>query len=105
VAFNKKMKKKIVVDGSGRTLYLFTYDISAGGKPQCQNVDPSCPEAWPALTGTGRPKTGKDAAGRLTPLGEPDPVGWASVRECHQSPGRVRYGAGGRQSADQMGGE
>ena len=65
VAFNKKLKKKIVVDGSGRTLYLFTYDTSAGGKPQCQNADPTCPKIWPALTSTGRPKTGKGINARL----------------------------------------
>ena len=65
VAFNKKLKKNIVVDGSGRTLYLFTYDISAGGKPQCASADPSCPKTWPALTSTGTPKAGKGVNARL----------------------------------------
>ena len=57
VAFNKKLKKKIVVDGSGRTLYMYTADT--GGKPACAVSDPRCPKVWPALTTTGKPIAGK----------------------------------------------
>lgn len=61
VAFNKKLKKKIVVDGSGRTLYMFTADT--GGKPVCAQADPNCPKIWPALTTTGKPIAGKGING------------------------------------------
>ena len=57
VAFNKKLKKKIVVDGGGRTLDMYTADT--GGKPACAVSDPRCPKVWPALTTTGKPIAGK----------------------------------------------
>jgi len=51
---------KIVVDGSGRTLYAFTPD-EAAGKPTCYG---DCAKAWPPVTtsdgvttGTGLPKS------------------------------------------------
>jgi predicted lipoprotein with Yx(FWY)xxD motif len=40
---------KIIVDGNGLTLYMFTPDDEAGGKPTC--VD-ACAANWPALTAT-----------------------------------------------------
>lgn len=50
---------KIVVDGEGKTLYMFTPD--AGGTPTCYG---DCATNWPALTATGTPTagTGLDAA-------------------------------------------
>ena len=58
VAFNKKLKKSILVDGRGLTLYLFTLDLH--GKPTCTN-DPTyhCSKAWPALRTKGAPHAGK----------------------------------------------
>jgi predicted lipoprotein with Yx(FWY)xxD motif len=38
---------KIVVDGAGNTLYMFTPDEDAGGKPTCND---DCATNWPALT-------------------------------------------------------
>jgi predicted lipoprotein with Yx(FWY)xxD motif len=63
VALNPTVKKQIVVDGSGRTLYMFAEDTH--GKPQCQNADPTCPKVWPALTSTGKPIAGKGINPRL----------------------------------------
>ena len=57
VAYNAKLKKKIVVDGKGRTLYMYTADT--GGKPACAVSTPLCPKVWPALTTTGKPIAGK----------------------------------------------
>jgi predicted lipoprotein with Yx(FWY)xxD motif len=37
---------KIIVDGTGRTLYMFTPDEDAGGKPTCYDA---CAGTWPAL--------------------------------------------------------
>jgi predicted lipoprotein with Yx(FWY)xxD motif len=37
---------KIIVDGNGNTLYIFTPDEDAGGKPTCKD---QCAANWPAL--------------------------------------------------------
>src|SRR5712692_4423822 len=54
VAFNKKLKKSILVDSRGFTLYLFTVDLH--GKPTCYN-DPTyhCSKEWPPLRTKGAP--------------------------------------------------
>jgi predicted lipoprotein with Yx(FWY)xxD motif len=44
---------KVLVDGSGRTLYLFEAD--KGSKSMC---DGSCAAAWPPLTTKGKPQAG-----------------------------------------------
>jgi len=62
-AFNKTLKKTIVVDGLGRTLYMLTYDTK--GIPTCEKADPACPQLWPALTSTGKPAAGKGINGSL----------------------------------------
>jgi predicted lipoprotein with Yx(FWY)xxD motif len=56
-AFNKTLKKTILVDGRGRTLYLFTLDVT--GAPTCIN-DPTyhCIKAWPALRAASAPRAG-----------------------------------------------
>ena len=56
-AFNKTLKKSIVVDGKGRTLYLFTADTA--GKATCAAADPQCPKLWPAFATVGKPLAGK----------------------------------------------
>lgn len=45
---------KIVVDGSGMTLYMFTPD-EAGGLPTCYD---DCAKNWPALVADGTPTAG-----------------------------------------------
>ena len=57
-AFNKKLKKRIVVDGSGRTLYMFTADLN--GKPECtpQGLGASCVHQWPPLKSKRKPRAG-----------------------------------------------
>jgi predicted lipoprotein with Yx(FWY)xxD motif len=57
VAFNKHLKRSILVDASGLSLYLFTADHK--GTPTCYN-DPAehCSKAWPPLTTTGAPRAG-----------------------------------------------
>jgi predicted lipoprotein with Yx(FWY)xxD motif len=44
---------KILVDGKGRTLYLFEAD-----KGTTSACDGACADAWPPLTTSGRPKAG-----------------------------------------------
>jgi sugar lactone lactonase YvrE/predicted lipoprotein with Yx(FWY)xxD motif len=55
-AFNKMLKRAIVVDGTGRTLYMFAVDT--GGTSSCAAYSPDCPKIWPALTSTGKPLAG-----------------------------------------------
>jgi predicted lipoprotein with Yx(FWY)xxD motif len=57
-AFNKKLGKMIVVDAAGRTLYMFTADLS-GKDTICTPSGPygaECPAIWPALTSVGSPR-------------------------------------------------
>ena len=57
-AFNKELKKTIVVDGAGRTLYMFTSDV--GGKPgTCAALGTACTKLWPAYTSAGAPTAGQ----------------------------------------------
>ena len=63
VALNKTLKKSILVDGKGRTLYLFTEDKA--GKATCATADPRCPKLWPALATVGKPLAGKGAKASL----------------------------------------
>ncbi|HEY6963213.1 MAG TPA: hypothetical protein VI408_15110 [Gaiellaceae bacterium] len=57
-AFNKKLKKTIVVDGAGRTLYMFTSDLN-GKDTVCTPQGPygaECPTIWPPLESAGAPR-------------------------------------------------
>jgi predicted lipoprotein with Yx(FWY)xxD motif len=57
VAFNKELKKSILVDGRGLTLYLYTADYQ--GKPACYNdATYHCSKAWLPLRTTGAPHAG-----------------------------------------------
>ena len=56
-AYNAKLKKTIVVDGRGRTIYLLISD--SGGVPSCAALSPACPKAWPAVATQGKPVAGK----------------------------------------------
>lgn len=59
-AYNKKLGKTVVVDGAGRTLYMFTTDIN-GRDTVCTPQGPygaECPLIWPPLTSAGRPRAG-----------------------------------------------
>ena len=63
VAYNKTLKRSIVVDGKGRTLYLFTQDTA--GKATCAAADPQCPKLWPAFASVGKPLAGKGITASL----------------------------------------
>jgi predicted lipoprotein with Yx(FWY)xxD motif len=59
-AYNKTLKKTIVVDGAGRTLYMFTQDVN-GKATLCIPQGPwgpECPHIWPPLTSVGAPLAG-----------------------------------------------
>jgi predicted lipoprotein with Yx(FWY)xxD motif len=66
-AFNKKLKETILVDGAGRTLYMFTSDHN-GKDTICTPSGPygaECPTIWPPLTSTGAPHAGSGINGSL----------------------------------------
>ena len=55
--FNAKLKRAILVDGHGMTLYLFTGDWQ--GKSGCvDDAAHHCIKVWPALTTQGSPQGG-----------------------------------------------
>ena len=56
-AYNAELKKTIVVDGSGRSVYLLITDTA--GTPTCASLSPACPKAWPAVPANGKPVAGK----------------------------------------------
>ena len=57
VAFDKKLKKSILVDSRGLTLYLFVQDRQ--GTSTCLNdATYHCIKIWPALLTTGAPHAG-----------------------------------------------
>ena len=59
-AFNTKLKKTILVDAAGRTLYMFTVDVN-GKDTICTPQGPygaECPTIWPPLTSAGAPRGG-----------------------------------------------
>ena len=58
-AFNKTLKRSIVVDGNGHTVYMFTRDY-VGAPPTCTaQLDPICPKLWPPVKSAGAPLAGK----------------------------------------------
>jgi predicted lipoprotein with Yx(FWY)xxD motif len=64
VAFDKKLKKSILVDGRGLTLYMYTAD--SPGKPTCYNdATYHCSKAWIPLRTTGAPRAGAGAKASL----------------------------------------
>ena len=63
VAFNKKLKKSILVDGRGLTLYMYVPDTPR--QPACYNdATYHCSKAWPPLLTTGAPR-GQGVKGSL----------------------------------------
>ncbi len=57
VAFNKKLKRKILVDARGMTLYLFFSDYN--GQSACtDDATYHCIKAWPPLTAQDPPQAG-----------------------------------------------
>jgi predicted lipoprotein with Yx(FWY)xxD motif len=64
VAFNKTLKKSILVDGRGFTLYMYTPD--SPGSPSCYNdATYHCSKAWPPALTKGPPRAGKGAKASL----------------------------------------
>jgi len=56
-AFNKTLKRMILVDGRGFTLYMYTEDY--GGKSTCYNdATYHCSKAWLPLRTTAAPRAG-----------------------------------------------
>jgi predicted lipoprotein with Yx(FWY)xxD motif len=64
VAYNKTLKRKILVDARGMTLYYFMSDYK--GQSACTD-DPTyhCSKAWPPLTTTDPPTAGAGAQASL----------------------------------------
>jgi predicted lipoprotein with Yx(FWY)xxD motif len=60
VAVGTSKLGKILVDGSGRTLYLFEAD-----KQNSSSYSGACATAWPPLTTSGAPQAGTDVAANL----------------------------------------
>ncbi len=64
VAFNAQLKKSILVDGRGLTLYMYTAD--SAGKPACYNdATYHCSKAWIPLRAASAPKAGPGATASL----------------------------------------
>lgn len=62
VAFNKKLKKSILVDGRGLTLYLFGLEGRSGRARFCYNdATYHCSKEWPPLRTKGAPHAGQGA--------------------------------------------
>ncbi|MGZ4257081.1 MAG: COG4315 family predicted lipoprotein [Gaiellaceae bacterium] len=81
--YNKKLKKRIVVDGSGRTLYMFTADT--GGTPTCTptGVGPDCVKLWPPLKSRRKPSAGTGiVASKLKVVKRSDGI-WQAVYNHH----------------------
>jgi predicted lipoprotein with Yx(FWY)xxD motif len=82
-AFNKKLKKRIVVDGNGRTLYMFTADTN--GTPTCTptGVGPQCVQQWPPLKSRRKPRAGTGiVASKLRVVKRSDGI-WQAVYNHH----------------------
>jgi predicted lipoprotein with Yx(FWY)xxD motif len=57
VAYNKKLKRKIIVTGAGLTLYMFTADT--GATPSCYDDETyHCSQLWPPYRSTDPPVAG-----------------------------------------------
>jgi predicted lipoprotein with Yx(FWY)xxD motif len=60
-AYNKALKATILVDGAGRTLYLFTAEPKGAGVSLC-TPDPTCRPLWPVLKGPASAGPGAKAS-------------------------------------------
>jgi predicted lipoprotein with Yx(FWY)xxD motif len=64
VTYNQKLKRKIVVDAKGRTLYMFASDTK--GYPTCiPKRDQQCAVAWPGLKTADQPTAGRGISASL----------------------------------------
>ncbi|MDQ2968166.1 MAG: hypothetical protein M3R37_07590 [Actinomycetota bacterium] len=63
VAFNKKLKRKILVDAQGFTLYLFFQDTH--GQSVCVDAYDHCQKIWPPLRSSDPPVAGPGARASL----------------------------------------
>ena len=64
VAFNKTLKKPILVDARGLTLYMYSSD-SAGNAACVNDATYHCSKAWPPLLTKGAPTAGPGAKASL----------------------------------------
>jgi predicted lipoprotein with Yx(FWY)xxD motif len=99
--YNAELKKTIVVDGRGRTVYLLTSDTA--GKPQCAVLSPACPKAWPAVTAQGKPVAGKGIKGAL--LGVVKGAGGARQVTYNKHPLYFFHGGFGAPPGDKLAGQ
>ena len=64
VAFNKTLKRSILVDAKGFTLYAYSSD--SPNSPACYNDSTyQCSKAWPPLLTKGKPRAGTGAKASL----------------------------------------
>ena len=96
-AYNKQLKRPIVVDGNGRSLYMWTAEIN--GQSLCTG---SCLKIWPPLTTTAAPQPGKGVNPKL--LGVISAHGKQQVTYNHHPlyifHGQAGYGAPDRKAGD-----
>ena len=101
-AYNKTLKKSILVDGRGITLYLFALDTK--GKPTCTN-DPTyhCIKAWPALLTAGAPHAGAGLKASLLGVAKRPDAGVQATYNHHPLyyfRGGPGYGVGDKKPGD-----
>jgi predicted lipoprotein with Yx(FWY)xxD motif len=64
-AYNRTLKKTIIVDSRGFTLYMYSSDSPANRR--ATTIRPThCPKVWPPLLTEAKPQ-----AGKVTPFGRP----------------------------------
>jgi predicted lipoprotein with Yx(FWY)xxD motif len=56
IAFNKKLKKALLVNAQGFTLYLYTADYQR--RPTCYDNGVQCSKVWPPLRTLSAPRAG-----------------------------------------------
>ena len=100
-AYNATLKKTIVVDGHGRTVYLLISD--APGAPSCAALSPACPKAWPAVPAQGKPVAGKGVKAAL--LGVAKGAGGVRQVTYNKHPLYFFHGGFGAPTGDKLPGQ
>ena len=65
VAFNDQLRRKILVDSRGYTLYLVDWDTAAGHSTCIDDPTYHCSKVWPPLLTIGKPRAGKGVTASL----------------------------------------
>jgi len=94
IAFNKKLKRKIIVTGTGLTLYMFTADT--GATPSCYDDETyHCSQAWPPYRSTEPPVAGPGVHAALlttAPRTDGDPQVMYNRHPLYTDAGSVHLG-------------